>query len=158
MTGGWNLESGPWFPGRREVKTITSSWWVNQLCICSEASVYVSAKSLQSCPILCDPMDRSLPGSSVHGILQARILGWVAMPSSRGSSQPRDQTCVSCISFTAGRFFTAEPSGKPNEASIKYQGSWGPLVYAQLVRSTGNNLDLWLVSEVQGEGHKNRHP
>ena len=44
------------------------------------------AKSLQSCPTLCDPMDYSLPGSSVHGILQARILEWVAMSSSRGSS------------------------------------------------------------------------
>ena len=48
-------------------------------------------------------MDCSLPGSSVLGILQARILEWVAMPSSRGSSQPRDQTQVSHI---AGRFFT----------------------------------------------------
>ena len=48
------------------------------------------AKSLQSCPALCDPMDCSLTGSSVHGILQARILEWVAMPFSRGSSQPRD--------------------------------------------------------------------
>ena len=47
---------------------------------------------------LCDPTDCSPPGSSVHGILQARILEWVAMPFSRGSSQPRDQTCVSYIS------------------------------------------------------------
>ena len=57
----------------------------------------------QLCPTLCDLMDCSLPGSSVHGILQARILEWAAMASSRGSSQPRDQTWVSC---TAGRFFT----------------------------------------------------
>ena len=57
----------------------------------------------QSCPTLCDPMDCSPPGSSVHGILQARILEWVAIPFSRGSSWPRDQTWVSC---TAGRFFT----------------------------------------------------
>ena len=48
-------------------------------------------------------MDRSLPGSSVHGILQAGILEWVAIPFSRGSSRPRDWTQVSCI---AGRFFT----------------------------------------------------
>ena len=47
---------------------------------------YVRAKSLQSCLTLCDPMDCSPPGSSVHGILQARILEWVAMPFSRGSS------------------------------------------------------------------------
>ena len=57
---------------------------------------------VQSCLTLCDPVDCSPPGSSVHGILQARILEWVAMPSSRGPSQPRDRTWVSCI---AGRFF-----------------------------------------------------
>ena len=65
------------------------------LCVC--------AKSLQSCPTLCSPMDCSSPGSSVHGILQARILEWVAIPSSTGSSQLRDQTLVS---HTMRRFFT----------------------------------------------------
>ena len=55
------------------------------------------AKALQSCPILGDPVDCSLPGSSVRGILRARILEWVAMPSSRGSSQPRGQTHVGKI-------------------------------------------------------------
>ena len=68
-------------------------------------------KSLQSCPALCDPMYCSPPGSSVHGILQARILEWVAIFSSRGSS--RAQTCVSCDSCIAGGFSTAEPPGKP---------------------------------------------
>ena len=57
----------------------------------------------QSCMTLCHSMDCSPPGSSVQGVLQARILEWVAMPSSRGSSQPRDQIQVSCI---AGGFFT----------------------------------------------------
>ena len=56
------------------------------------------AKSLQLCPILCNPMDCSPPGSSVRGILQARILEWVAIFSCRGSSQPGDGTHVSCIS------------------------------------------------------------
>ena len=51
----------------------------------------------QSCPTLCDPMDGSLAGSSVHGILQARILEWVAIFFPRGSCWPRDQTQVSCI-------------------------------------------------------------
>ena len=64
----------------------------------------------QPCPTLCDPMDCSLPGSSVHETSQVRILEWAAIPFSRGSSQPRDQTQVSCL---AGRFFTAEPPGKP---------------------------------------------
>ena len=53
---------------------------------------------LQQCPTLCDSVDCSPPSSSVHGILQARILEWVAMTSSRGSSWPRDQTCASYIS------------------------------------------------------------
>ena len=47
---------------------------------------------VQSCPTLCDPMDFTLPGFSVHGILQARIMKWVAIPFSRGSSLPRNQT------------------------------------------------------------------
>ena len=57
----------------------------------------------QSCLLLCNPKDCSLPGSSVHGIFQARILEWVASSFSRGSSPPRDGTRVSHI---AGRFFT----------------------------------------------------
>ena len=63
------------------------------------------------------PMNGSLPGSSVHGIVQARTLEWVAMPSSRGFSQPRDRTCLSC---TAGWFFTTEPLGKPQVHSCPY--------------------------------------
>ena len=66
----------------------------------------------QSCPTLCNPMGYSLPGSSLHGIFRARILKYVALSSSRGSSQPRDWTHLSCVSCTAGRFFTAESLGK----------------------------------------------
>ena len=72
-------------------------------------------KYTQSCPILYDPMDYSPPGSSVHGILQAGIPEWVAIPFSRGSSQFKDQTWVSGI---VGRFFTSEPPGKPIINSI----------------------------------------
>ena len=63
----------------------------------------------QWCPTLCDPIDHSPPGSSVHGILQARILEWTAIPFSRESSQTRDRTQVSC---TACRFFTIWATGK----------------------------------------------
>ena len=66
-------------------------------------SAQVKVKAAQLCPTLCDPMDCSLPGSSVHGILQASILEWVTISFSRGSSRSRDQTQVSRI---AGRFFT----------------------------------------------------
>ena len=59
------------------------------MCVC--------AKLLQLCPILCDHMDCSPPGSSVHGILQAKILEWVVIPFSRGSSHPRNWTFVSYV-------------------------------------------------------------
>ena len=66
---------------------------VNKSPKCSESE----SESAQSCPTLCDPMDCSLAGSSLHGILQARVLEWVAISFSRGSSQPRDRTQVSRI-------------------------------------------------------------
>ena len=64
----------------------------------------------QSCPTLGNPMDCSLPGCSVHGILQARILEWVAMPSSRRSSQLRDQIQISPLQADS---LASEPPGKP---------------------------------------------
>ena len=69
---------------------------------CSVVCVYVHTCA-QPCPTLCDPVDCSPPGSSVHGILQARILEWVAISFCRGSSRPRDRRQVSCI---AGGFFS----------------------------------------------------
>ena len=66
--------------------------------------------------ILCDSVDYNPPGSSVHRILQARILEWVAISFSRGSSPPRDQTQVSCI---IGKFLTTEPPGKPLNWDLK---------------------------------------
>ena len=75
----------------------------------------VRARLLQSCPTLCDPVDCSLPGFSVHGILQARVLERVAMPSSRGSSQYRDQTASLVSPALAGGFFTTGATWKdPN--------------------------------------------
>ena len=82
---------------------------IHQGCILSPSlfNLYVEWQSdsevAQLCLTLCDPMDCSLPGSSVHGIFQARILEWVAISFSRGSSWPRDRTQVSCI---VGRRFT----------------------------------------------------
>ena len=67
------------------------------------------AKLFQSCLTLFNSMDHSPPGSSVHGILQARTLEWVVTPSSRGSSQSRDQTHISYISCTGKRLFSAPP-------------------------------------------------
>ena len=60
----------------------------------------------QSCPTLCNPLDCSPPGYPVHWIFHTRILEWVASSSSRGHSQPKNQTCLSFVSCFAGRFFT----------------------------------------------------
>ena len=78
----------------------------------------VHAKSLQSCPTLCDPMDCSPPGASVHGILQARILEWVAMSSSRGSSRLRDWTPISYVYLLClEASLPLPPPGKPFQSS-----------------------------------------
>ena len=72
----------------------------------------------QSCTTLGDRMDCSPPGSSVHVILQASILEWIAMPSSRGSSWPRGGTHISCISCITDGFFTTEPLRKPIQPTV----------------------------------------
>ena len=69
-----------------------------------------------------NPMDYSPPGSSVHGIFQARILEWVTISFSRGSSRPRDRFSVSCT----GRFFTTEFLGKPWAPVIDWRFRWSP--------------------------------
>ena len=100
-------------PQEQRKRTINSSKKANitssihtRVCVC--VCVYGSHSII--CVRLCDPMDCSLPGSPVHGILQARIVEWVVIPFSRGSSQPRNWTWVSHL---AGRFFTIWALGKP---------------------------------------------
>ena len=79
-----------------EGKGLLSGWGTKS----PHASQHKCVLNRFSCVRLCDPMNCSLPGSSVQGILQARILEWVAIPSSRGSSQPRVRTHISYISCT----------------------------------------------------------
>ena len=84
--------------------SVTAGRSLQVTCALSDCwKVKVKGLVAQSCPTLCDPMDCNLPGSCVHGLLQIRILEWVAIPFFRGSSRPGDRTQVSCI---AGRFFT----------------------------------------------------
>ena len=84
--------------------TIFMSLNVLSYLMCDNFIVFYKCSEVtQSCPSLWDPMDSSLPGSSIRGIFQARILEWVAIYFSRASSQPRDWTPVSCI---AGRLLT----------------------------------------------------
>ena len=82
----------------------------------------------QLCLTLCDPMDCSPPGSSVNGILQARILEWAAISSSRGSSWPRDWTCISCIGWRILYYWATEASSV-----------WMPVSFQML---TNRNVDL----------------
>ena len=83
-----------------KAKAITLCSWVYNtyrcVCVCARAHVHAHTRA-QSCPTLCNPVDCSPPGSSVHGISQARILEWTAISSSRRNSWPKDRTCVSCI-------------------------------------------------------------
>ena len=94
----------------------------------SENKVKVKVKSS---PTLCDPMDRNLPGSSVHGIFQARVLEWVAISFSKGCSRPSNRTRVShCRQTFAGRRLPSEPQdeGKArvsNPISLSLEGREG---------------------------------
>ena len=92
--------------GVAKSRTRLSGWtelWMCLLCVIMGVNVFMCNYVYVYGPTLFGPMDYSLPGSSVFGILQARMLVWVAIPFSRGSSRPTDQTWVSCI---AGEFFT----------------------------------------------------
>ena len=92
-----------------ETKIIAKKWSPDLYLCNTHFSLEVKwSEVARSCPTLCDLMDCSLPGS-IHGIFQARILEWVAISFSRGSSRPRDQTRVSCI---AGRHFTVWATNK----------------------------------------------
>ena len=100
LSKGWRRQDHPNSQGSWEPQT-----WLK--CVLNHPKVddvvINACIVVQSCPALCDPTDCSPPGFSLHGILQARILEWIASLSSRGSSQPRDWTWVSYI---AGRRFT----------------------------------------------------
>ena len=103
----------------------STSKWFGDICIYA----YVRANLLQLCPTLCNPMDCSLPGSSVHGTLQARILEWVAIPSSRGSSQPSGLASISWVSCWQTSSLPLAPPGK----LYMYMGSHRASLVAQLV-------------------------
>ena len=112
----WQEELWPWHLALTLKTQYPSLEQVHWLLIQGLRVLLCLYLAVQSCLTHCNPMDCSLPGSSVQGILQARILEWVAMPSSRGSSQPRYQTQVSHL---AGRFF---PLWSPREAHEYWSG------------------------------------
>ena len=145
----WVLHSIQILPASWSLSSCPLTLWATVLCVCLFA---------QPCPTLCHPMACSPPGSSVHGILQARILEWVAMPSSRGSSQPRDRNQVSHI---AGGFFTIWAT---REAPLSYyvsliQGSQSfinslhprekPTIFTESLKASHcwNDIDIWLLRQ-----------
>ena len=109
------------------------------------ASARVCVLSHVSCVWLCVPMDYSPPSSSVFGILQARILEWVAMPSSRRSSRLRDWTCVSVSPSLTGRFFTANTTRGAQACLCSHLFlHWNQLVHPT---HTGKvKWDVWKIS------------
>ena len=116
--------------------------------VCMSVCVYVLVT--QSCPTFCGHMDCSLSGSSVHRILQARILEWFAIPFARGSSQPGDWTRVSCI---ASGFFTTEPPGKPIISSRRPQISLTERDFGEI--GTQNNAHVEGGGRGEGGGQLN---
>ena len=99
----------------------------------------------QSCPTLCDPVGCSLPGSPVHGILQARILEWVAISFSRGSYQPRDRTQVSCI---AGRRFNLWATREVLETPASHQDDCMIVNLRWMVATRWSQTAAWAPSQL----------
>ena len=94
----------------------------------------------RSCPTLCDPIDCSLPGSSVRGLFQARVLEWVAISFSRGSSQPRDWIQVS---RTAGRRFTVWVTRRPGIERNRSTVLWSTYTFFGPFKKHSALLNLW---------------
>ena len=113
------VSSSSFWPMDQQFSYTISASWVKGLkfpawIVLSGSHLHkmLGTQSLHSCLTLCNAMDCSPPGSSIHGIFLERILEWVAISSFRGSSWPRDQTRVSCVSCSVGGFFTTEPPWK----------------------------------------------
>ena len=115
-----------------------SGAWLWQSCVCITRSIT---------PTLCDPIDCSPPGSSVHGIFQARTLEWAVISSSRGSFAPRDQTQVSHI---AGRFFTVWAPSENPEKQVNELSLTSPMV--QWLRPHLPKQGVWVWSLVRELG------
>ena len=140
------------------------TWWEFSQCDWIHPGWWKKeSEVVQSCPTLCDPMDYSPLGSSVHGIFQARILEWVSISFSRGSSWPRDRTQVSCI---AGRRFTnwatreahldvegviishfAEgktgSGGEMSTETVQLRPSWNPSILTGKIKALSEVEGIW---------------
>ena len=118
------------------------------ILLTGESASGVCVLAAQLCPTLCNPMDCSPPGSPVHGILQARIMEWVAISFSRGSSRPRDRTRISCI--TGGCFtILATREAWSESHSVMSDSLWPHGLYSSW-NSPGQNTGVGSCSLLQG--------
>ena len=142
-----------WFP---KLVFLVSDVSLMYACVCVYVHTYVRLCMLShlvmSNSVMSNPMDCSPPGSSVHGIFHARILEWVAVPFSRGSSQSRDRTHVSHI---AGDSLPAEPQGKPKNTGV---GNLSILQWIFLTQESNWGLLHWrhLTTELSGKPLRHR--
>ena len=124
-------------------------WWVSQNSLAKP-----HAKSLQSCLTVCDSVDYNPPGSSLHGIFHARILGWVAVSLSRESSCPKDWICLCVMSpGLAGRFFTTSATWEDQQNHIKGLSRFATLkvFHGTQYRALPASLYWWLATESEKE-------
>ena len=140
----WNQVLLPWLYLRFFISKFIKRKWKRQSLSPTWLLVKVKVLVAQSCLTLCNPMDCSPPGSSVHGILQARILESAAIPFSRGSSRPRDQTQVSHI---AGRFFTTRAHQRSLQSLLVVS-----IINSMLQAQTGNFVRCPWNSALGGTG------
>ena len=129
-----------------------SGWKVRNYVMIMIRMMCVCANLVQSCLTLCDPMDCSLPGSSVHGSFQARILGWVVMSSSRGSSWSRDWNCVSCYPALQADSILLSHLGSPIRIMTFPQNISSPGYspkYIYIERQTGSPFSSFCLNLIQ---------
>ena len=110
--------SGPKWPQTQKPGDARACAAIAKARVCAWECLGVRVRARSVIPTLRGPVDCSLPGSSVRQIFQARVLGWVARPSSRGSSRPREQTRISRVSCVSSGFFTTTPTVKASQSLI----------------------------------------
>ena len=157
LLGGWStcllVGSGPFrieiYPSPHQEAAGEEPWcWGIGVWKMAQTSLYVCAKSLQLCLTLCNPMDCSPPGSSVHGILQTRILEWVAMLSSRGIFLiQRSNACLLCLlHWQMGSLPLAPPGKPPSLPSLLRR--WKLCPFLLNLNGDWDCFDHWNVEEV----------
>ena len=144
MSGSRWVITPSWLSGSWRSFLYTSSVYSYHIFLISSISVKKESEVAQLCLTLCDSMDCSLPGSTIHGIFQARILEWVAISFSRRSSWPRDWTQVSHMVGIVGRRFTIWATRKDQSQRNQKSNCQHPLDHRKSKRVPEKHLPYWL--------------